>query len=193
MNKVLKKKKPSELITSGLKLFIIMGVSGSGKTVIGKKLAKELNKKSDFEFIDADDFHSTKAKQQMAANIPLNDAMRKPWIEAIIVKLNDLNKQNKNVVLAFSGLKKKHRECFRILNFHCHYYYLFADIKTIRSRMTTRKNHFFSAELLASQFRSMEEVESDENDITKLDISSTFDEVYKHLDTLTLLELNKEP
>jgi len=192
MNKVPKKQNPSELTTSGLKLFIIMGVSGSGKTVVGKKLAKELNKTTDFEFIDADDFHSTKAKQQMAANLPLDDAMRKPWIDAIIKKLNDLTRQNKNVVLAFSGLKQKHRECFRILNFHCYYYYLFADIKTIRSRLNDRENHFFSAELLASQFQAMEEVANDENDVTKFDVSSVFDVVYKQVLTCAQLVLNKE-
>jgi len=192
MIKEFNKQKPTDLITSKLRLFIIMGVSGSGKTVIGKRLAKELNTKTDFEFIDADDFHSPKAKQQMAENLPLDDAMRQPWIKAIIVKLNDLNKQNKNVVLAFSGLKKKHRECFRMLDFHCHFYYLFADINTIRSRMMMRKNHFFSAELLASQFRAMEAVASDEYDITQLDVSSEFDAVYKQVIICVQQELSKE-
>ncbi len=192
MNKVFNKQNPSDLISSRLKLFIIMGVSGSGKTVIGKRLAMELNQKTDFEFIDADDFHSSKAKQQMAANLPLDDTMRKPWIEAIINKLNELNSQNKNGVLAFSGLKQKHRECFRVLNFHCYYYYLFSDIKTIRSRLNARENHFFSAELLASQFKAMEEVASDENDVTKFDVSSVFDVVYKQVLTCVQLVLNKE-
>jgi len=186
------KQKPTDLITSKLRLFIMMGVSGSGKTVIGKRLAKELNTKTDFEFIDADDFHSPKAKQQMAENLPLDDAMRQPWIKAIIVKLNDLNKQNKNVVLAFSGLKNKHRECFRMLNFNCHFYHLLADINTIRSRMMMRKNHFFSAELLASQFRAMEAVASDEYDITQLDVSSEFDAVYKQVIICVQQELSKE-
>ena len=175
------------------KLFIVMGVSGTGKTVIGKKLANALNQQADFEFLDADDFHSLQAKEQMAANLPLDDAMRKPWIAAIMAKLVELNKQNISVVLAFSGLKRQHRQCFRSLNFHCHYFYLSAELAVIESRMLARKNHFFSAKLLGSQFLAMQAIDINENDVSQFDVSGAFDEVYQHVFTRAQLELTKEP
>ena len=190
MNEIVSNKQKQ--LTPKLKLFIVMGVSGSGKTVIGRKLAKDLNKQAYFEFIDADDFHSPQAKQRMAANLPLDDTMREPWVAAIMSKLVELNQQDKNVVLAFSGLKHQHRNCFRTLNYHCHYYYLTADMAIIESRMLARKNHFFSAELLTSQFLAMQEIDSDEKDVTKLDVSGSFDEVYHRTFTLAQLELTKE-
>ena len=121
-------------------LFIVMGVSGSGKTVISERLANDLNTQGNYEFLDADDFHSVQAIERMAANLPLDDAMRKPWVEAITNKLIEIYEQKKNVVLAFSGLKYQHRKSFRTLDFKCHFYYLSTDINTIRNRMLKREN-----------------------------------------------------
>jgi gluconokinase len=162
-------------------LFIVMGVSGSGKTVIGKKLAKNLSKQLDFLFLDADDFHSPQAKKMMANNLPLDNEMRKPWVAAIISKLASLYEARKNVVLAFSGLKSQHRECLRTLNFNCHFFYLSAEINIISSRMKERKNHFFKAELLQSQFSAMEKVNDKEQDITQFDVTVSLDEVYNQV------------
>jgi gluconokinase len=184
--------KLSSIPTLTPKLFIVMGVSGSGKTVIGKKLAKDLNEQAEFEFLDADDFHSLEAKQRMAANLPLDDTMREPWILSIMNKLVELNQKNINVVLAFSGLKLQHRKRFRTLNFQCHYYYLLADVSVIESRLLTRKNHFFSAKLLSSQFLAMQEIDSNEKDVTKFDVSSAFDEVYQRIYTVAQLEFTKD-
>ncbi|WP_159821509.1 gluconokinase [Colwellia sp. 20A7] len=172
-------------------LFIIMGVSGSGKTEISQKLVNDLNTQGGYEFLDADDFHSSEAIALMAANLPLNDTMRKPWVEAIISKLGRLSKQNKNVVLAFSGLKYQHRKRFRTLEFKCHFYYLSADLNTIKNRMLNRENHFFKVELLTSQFAAMEEKRKDEKDIVKLDVSGTFKEVYQKVYQLVKKDLSK--
>lgn len=159
-------------------LFIVMGVSGTGKTVIGKKLANELKKNMLCEFLDADDFHSPQAKQRMAANLPLDDAMRKPWVAAIKSKLTELYEQGSNVVLAFSGLKFKHRESLRSLKFNTHFFYLDADMLIIRARMLERKNHFFKPELLTSQFLAMEALSQQEYDITKIDVSNSIEDVF---------------
>lgn len=178
--------------SSKLNLFILMGVSGSGKTEIGKMLAKSLNIKKDFMFLDADDFHSPQAKERMEANLPLNDEMRKPWVEAIMNKLVNLSLDGKNVVLAFSGLKKKHRACFRSLTYQCHYFYLRAYMNKIRLRMLNREEHFFKAELLTSQFLAMEEIDKNEKDIFEINGNVSFDEVYNQVLTLALKELNKD-
>jgi gluconokinase len=190
INILSRNKKPQ--FSSKPHLFIVMGVSSSGKTVISQKLAKDLNTQGDYEFLDADDFHSSEAIALMAANLPLNDTMRKPWVEAIMGKLDKLSKQNKNVVLAFSGLKYQHRKCFRTLDFKCHFYYLSADFNTIKTRMLSRENHFFKVELLTSQFAAMEEKRNDEKDITKLDVSGTLDEVYQQVYQLVMQELSND-
>lgn len=192
MTSILFKKKKNYQVPTTLQLFIVMGVSGSGKTAVGKELSKNLNRQSNFVFIDADDFHSPKAKQRMANNLPLDDEMRKPWVTSIMNKLVELFNENKNVVLAFSGLKQQHRERFRTLPYQCHFYYLKADTNIIRARMLMRKEHFFTVELLASQFLAMQEVDIDEQDITEIDASNTFDEVYKQVFTLAGSELKKE-
>ncbi len=175
-----------------LSLFIVMGVSGSGKSIVGQALAKQLHNDKEFIFIDADDFHSIEAEQHMAANLPLNDAMRKPWIAAISTKLKQLNNQNINVVLAYSGLKQHHRNCFRELEFDCHFFYLSADIELIRTRMKQRENHFFSSQLLASQFEAMEAIASDEQDITKIDVSTSLENINKTILTLAQQALTKD-
>ena len=166
-----------------LSLYIVMGVSGSGKSVIGEKLAQYLSNQIKVEFIDADDFHSPQAKQRMAANLPLDDTMRKPWVNAIMNKLMELASQNKNVVLAFSGLKLKHRNCLRSLSFNTVFYYLQADMNIIRTRMLNRNNHFFKPELLTSQFLAMEAVSDDEQNLTTIDVSGSLDEVYQRVIT----------
>lgn len=168
-----------------------MGVSGSGKTVIGKKLANELKKSTLCEFLDADDFHSKQAKQRMAANLPLDDAMRKPWVAAIVSKLTDLCEKGINVVLAFSGLKFQHRHCLRKLAFNTHFYYLHGDINIIRTRMLARKNHFFKPELLTSQFLAMEKAHQEENDITIIDVSGELMDVYQQVWTHVQQTLGK--
>ena len=101
------------------KLTIVMGVSGSGKSVIGQKLAQEL----DYLFIDADDFHSDEARALMAQGTPLDDNYRVQWIAKLSNYLNALRCQNQSCVLAYSGLKAVHRDQFRQLGFEQKFYH----------------------------------------------------------------------
>ncbi|MFB1033748.1 MAG: gluconokinase, partial [Sinobacterium sp.] len=114
------------------KLIIVMGVSGCGKSTIGKQLADDLG----YEFIEADDFHSVAAKQQMANGIPLTDTMREPWLERLTQHLC----QGKLVdsVLAYSGLRRRHRQLFRELGFSTLFIHLTAEIDIISHRMSQR-------------------------------------------------------
>lgn len=148
------------------KLFIIMGVSGTGKTTIARHIADKFG----VSFLDADDFHSKEAKQYMAANKPLTDEMRKPWVEAILKALKLYFQQDKSVVLAYSGLKSSHRALFRDLPFICHFFCLIGDKAIITSRLSQRKNHFFSSELLDSQFEAMELPKKEEDDVSLVQI-----------------------
>ncbi|MFT5923686.1 MAG: gluconokinase [Paraglaciecola sp.] len=146
------------------KLVIVMGVSGCGKSAVGKQLARLLG----YEFIEADDFHSVAAKQQMANGIPLTDAMREPWLR----RLTQYVCQGTLVdsVLAYSGLRRQHRQLFRELGFTTLFIHLTTDLDTISQRMSLRAGHFMPESMLASQFSSMQLTEY-EDDIISLDVS----------------------
>jgi len=172
----------SKLSNKKLALVIVMGVSGTGKSTIAKTVAEQLG----FEFLEADDFHSEQAKQAMGNNIPLTEALRAPWIVTLCKQLSSLHQQGKQVVMAYSGLKSKHRDCFRALDYHCHYYYLQAEQSTVSTRITQRKGHFFNADLLASQYAAMEAPKPHETDITSIDATKSITDICDHISFLTI-------
>lgn len=146
-------------------LVIVMGVSGAGKSTVAQALAEHRG----FRYLDADDYHSDQARTQMAAGHPLTDTMREPWIESICRHLRELANQNANAVLAFSGLKKIHREPLRHCGFEVIFLFLDGDRETIAERIRTRTGHFMSPSLLDSQFESLERPDA-EADVYPLDI-----------------------
>jgi len=165
-----------------LSLVIVMGVSGTGKSTIAKTVAEQLG----FEFIEADDFHSEQAKQLMANNVPLTEALRAPWIARLCEQLATCHQQGKQMVMAYSGLKSKHRDCFRALDYHCQYYYLQAEQSTVATRITQRRGHFFNADLLASQYAAMEAPKQHETDITSIDATKSIVAICDHIAFLTI-------
>ncbi len=171
-----------------LYLFIVMGVSGSGKSSIAQSLANVLN----FTFIEADDFHSQQAKEQMANNIALDDEMRKPWVDTIVDKLETLHVNKQSVVLAFSGLKELHRNLLRNTSYKCHFFYLDGDKETLMNRLITRKNHFFSPSLLDSQFEAMESPSNSEQDISLIDVNRDLIVINQQIFTIAQNELKKD-
>lgn len=129
-----------------------MGVSGSGKSTIGKKLANEL----DFQFFDGDDYHPESNVQKMKSGTPLNDDDRKGWLE----KLNQLGleHQTKGAVIACSALKEKYRAILLSgLKEKGEIIYLKGSFKEIKHRLEERKGHFMPINLLKSQFETLEE------------------------------------
>ncbi|PKG86072.1 carbohydrate kinase [Colwellia sp. 75C3] len=164
-----------------------MGVSGTGKSSLAKQLADELS----IIFLDADDFHSVQAKKHMAENKPLTDEMRKPWLAAILTHLNSLYQQGKSVALAYSGLKSAHRQLFRELCFHCHFFYLIADKDVIAKRIAQRESHFFSPDLLASQFAAMQAPLLSETDVSGINSERPFLLVANEINKLAQLLTRK--
>jgi gluconokinase len=162
-------------------LFIVMGVSGTGKSSLAQQLANEFS----LIYIDADDFHSAQAKKYMAENRPLTDEMRAPWLVSIIDHLILLFQQGNSVVLAYSGLKLAHRNLFRELPFDCHFFYLTANKDIIAKRITQRANHFFSHALLDSQFEAMEPPLLSELDVSIIKVDRDFSLVFDEINKLT--------
>lgn len=129
-------------------IVVVMGVAGSGKTRIGTMLAGQLG----WPFLDADDFHPPANIAKMAAGIPLDDADRIPWLEAIHAKLTKIE----NAVLACSALKERYRQRFGA-GLDVRFVYLRATRELIAARLRERRGHFFAPELIESQFEALEE------------------------------------
>ena len=131
-------------------IVIIMGVSGSGKSTIGKRLAKKLG----YSFLEGDDIHPIENIAKMKQGIPLSDQDRLPWLKKISEKCAYENSIGNDLVVACSALKKQYR---LILNNAQNYelVHLFGDLKTIKRRMEER-NHFMPIKLIESQFEALE-------------------------------------
>lgn len=132
-------------------IIIIMGVSGSGKTTIGKQLADSLQGK----FYDADDFHSQENIHKMRHDIPLTDRDRIPWLQNIQVAIKRWLDENTNIVLACSALKASYRQ-YLLLNEQIKLVYLKGSFELIEKRLKSRQNHFMTEKLLQSQFDALE-------------------------------------
>ncbi len=132
-------------------VFLIMGVSGSGKSTVGKLLAAELN----VPFFDGDDYHPDENVAKMAAGNPLNDNDRKGWLR----RLNTLVRENldSGAIIACSALKESYRSLLvdGVLE-KIRFVYLKGSFEEIRDRMQKRKGHFMPAKLLKSQFDTLE-------------------------------------
>lgn len=132
-------------------VIVLMGVSGSGKTTVGRLLARELN----WRYYEGDDFHPAANKQKMSAGFALNDADRRPWLKAIRDAIADSLERNENAVVSCSALGQAHRD--RIALKGVRFVYLEGDREMIAARLEQRRGHFFAPDLLASQFELLEE------------------------------------
>jgi len=130
-----------------------MGVSGSGKTTVGKQLAKDLG----WHYSDADDFHSLKNISKMGSGIPLTDNDRSGWLNLIKQFITKHIKSEKNLVISCSALKTQYRTMLQIAPEHIQFVYLKGTQALIERRLSSRKDHFMKATLLASQFQILEE------------------------------------
>ncbi|MGA7921632.1 MAG: gluconokinase [Candidatus Acidiferrales bacterium] len=141
-------------------VIVIMGVSGSGKTVVGKALAARLC----WTFEDADDWHSASDIYKMQHAIPLTDEDRLPWIQSLASSIKQWLAAQQNVVLACSALRKSYRETLRksIPRQRIQFAYLKGSYEEIDARLRRRVGHFMPESLLRSQFQTLEEPDSSE-------------------------------
>lgn len=135
------------------KFFIVMGVSGCGKTTVGTALADRLG----WDFYDADDFHPPENVAKMASGIPLNDDDRYPWLVALHDLISDSLADRKSGVLACSALQESYREILLDDNDNVQIVYLKGSFDLILSRMQARSGHYMKPEMLQSQFNALEE------------------------------------
>ncbi|MFN3663542.1 gluconokinase [Yoonia sp.] len=159
---------------------IIMGVSGCGKTAVGKALAQRL----DLPFVDADSLHSPENVAKMAAGRPLNDDDRAGWL----VALADLIARRDNLVLACSALRRQYRDQLRSADPAVTFLYLQGSFETICARMSARDDHYFTGEeMLKSQFRQLEEPKGE--DVLRISVEQELHDVI----AASLIALGADP
>jgi gluconokinase len=135
-------------------VILIMGVSGSGKTTIGRLLAQQIG----WHFADADDFHSADNRDKLAKGIPLNDEDRRPWLDDIRSAIASWVAQGRPTVLACSALKAAYRSYLAQGWEHVvRSVYLKGSVDLIARRLADRTDHFMHRDLLANQFETLEE------------------------------------
>ena len=152
------------------RVVVLMGVTGSGKTTIGRLLSQELR----WKYYDADDFHPSANVEKMRSGIPLNDDDRKPWLETLRDLISQCLERGENAVLACSALKESYRE-FLVLNERVRLIYLKGNRELIKERLAARRGHYMNPALLDSQLETLEEPKGG----YKIDISLSPDEIVK--------------
>lgn len=157
------------------KVFLIMGVSSTGKSSIGEALAKQIGAK----FIDGDDLHPKANILKMAAGKPLNDNDRIPWLERIRDAAFSIEAKNEFGIIVCSALKRKYREQICEGNKNVNFLHLYGDFDLVKQRMLARKGHFMPIELLQSQFDTLEMPTCDEHNVFPIDINGDFNTIVK--------------
>jgi len=151
-------------------IIIMMGVSGVGKTTIGEYLAKSLQ----IDFIEGDDLHPEENIKLMREGTALTDEDREPWLDRIVVTLNDYKSAGHSAVLSCSSLKRAYRDKLRQEVGTISFIYLRGDEETLLQRMKKRSAHFMPTSLLQSQLSTLEEPTADEGIIT-IDVDETLE------------------
>ncbi|MFJ7071363.1 gluconokinase [Streptomyces sp. NPDC098781] len=152
------------------RVVIVIGVSASGKSTVGGKLAARL----DVPFLEGDDLHPDANRKKMAAGVPLDDADRRPWLAALTEWIGAAATSHRGGVVACSALKRAYRDEFRRAA-DVWFVHLALDREVARARLAHRKGHFMPAALLDSQFEALEPLGDDEPGVT-LDAAGTPEE-----------------
>src|SRR6266513_1632946 len=140
-------------------LYVMMGVCGSGKSLIGTELARALGT----EFVEGDDLHPPHNVQRMAAGIPLTDDDRRDWLIAIAARLREAKRARIGLVVSCSALKRSYRDLLRAVGDEgLRFVYLAGSRALLAERLAQRRGHFMPPALLDSQLSILEEPSPDE-------------------------------
>jgi len=133
-------------------IVILMGVSGAGKSTVGRRLAQELG----WPFHDADDLHPPANVAKMRAGVPLDDADREPWLQRVRTLVAAAAGRGEPAVMACSALKRRFREKLADGIPEVRFVHLIGAPGALRERLATRPDHFMPEALLDSQLRALE-------------------------------------
>ncbi|MCG8338552.1 MAG: gluconokinase [Proteobacteria bacterium] len=133
-------------------VIVIIGPSGCGKTTVGKLLATKL----EWNFYDADDFHSSQNVEKMRQGIPLTDKDREPWLLGLAEQIEGWNHDPGNAVLACSALKKSYRHMLGVDQISVITVHLHGEFDLLAKRLNARQGHYMNPDLLQSQIDTFE-------------------------------------
>jgi gluconokinase len=134
-----------------------MGVSGVGKSTVGKMLSERLG----LEFAEGDDFHPRTNIEKMSAGIPLDDDDRRTWLEALAAWTRRRHEAGVSTVITCSALRRRYRDLLRTGGVETYFVHLVGTPEVVEGRMSGRR-HFMPASLLRSQLDTLEQLEPDE-------------------------------
>lgn len=162
-----------------IRLIVVMGTTGCGKSTIGEELSQRLNA----AWLEGDDYHSAESKEKMAAGIALTDNDRWPWLERLS---HSMRASSDTTVTSCSSLKRSYRD---FMTLHANEQILFVHLNGSReqlaSRLSARQGHFMNTDLLDSQLKTLEPPDTDECSFT-VDINATVNEIVTEIETAIL-------
>lgn len=170
------------------RIFVVMGVSGCGKSAVAAALARELKA----GLLDGDFLHPRNNIQKMAAGEALDDSDRIPWLNALNDAAFAMQRTHEVSIIVCSALKKQYRDRLRHGNSNLSFIWLHGDFPVIKERLAARSGHFFKTQMLLSQFDALEQPGEQENDIQIVSIhqplEQVIDEAIRHIQTFQLQE-----
>lgn len=156
-----------------VQIIIVTGVSGSGKTTVGRALASRLG----WRFHDADDLHSPENIERMRRNLPLDDELRQPWLDRVRRVLEDASKEGSGTVIACSALRESYRRQLSDGIDGVMFVLLEGDAGLLRERLDRREGHFAGSGLLDSQLAALEPPSAG----LTVDLSLPVDAIVEHI------------
>ena len=140
-------------------LYVVMGVCGSGKSLIGERFARALG----LEFVEGDAYHPPENVARMSGGLPLTDEDRQVWLAAIAARLDAARRAGPGLVVSCSALKRSYREVLRAGRADVRFVYLDGTRALLEQRLAGRRGHFMPSSLLDSQLAILEPPAPDEH------------------------------
>jgi gluconokinase len=140
-------------------LYVVMGVSGSGKSLIGAAFARALG----IDFVEGDDYHSAENVQRMSREVPLSDDDRVRWLRSLAVRIRETKDAGTGLVMTCSALKRSYRDVLRAQASELRFVFLRGPPALLAERLASRRGHFMPPSLLDSQLATLEEPSPDEH------------------------------
>lgn len=137
----------------------MMGVSGSGKSLIGAAFARALG----IDFVEGDDYHSAENVQRMSREVPLSDDDRVRWLRSLAVRIREAKDAGTGLVMTCSALKRSYRDVLRAQASELRFVFLRGPRALLAERLASRRGHFMPPSLLDSQLATLEEPSPDEH------------------------------
>lgn len=148
---------------SSLRLMVLMGVAGCGKSSVGTALAERLN----IAFLDADDYHPAANVEKMSSGVPLTDEDRWPWLDRVAGALREHGERDGMALAGCSALRRVYRDrMIATAGAPILFLFLNGDRDLIARRMAARTDHFMPTGLLDSQLATLEPPQDDESALT---------------------------